>query len=169
MQTPVRNTRNYNITDFTLPEGMQATPQELQQMVSIVNAAEGRKATVNNLLAYAVQRANDQIAAMRDAQASETAEWQKKIEADPEFGGTFLEATKNEVKRVLAQFGSPELEKILNETGLGNHPELFRFVARLAGATKEAQPGPTAGAKPNGAMTPQEVARRFFGASTAQG
>lgn len=139
-------------------------------MIKLVNEAPGRKATVNGLLGFAMQRANEQLASMQAAQRAEHEAWAKSLAEDKDFGGAKFAPTQNEVKRVLAQFGSPALEKVLNETGLGNHPELFRFFARVAGVTKEARPGPTAGAKPaNGAMSQEDLAKRFFSGSTAQG
>lgn len=35
------------------------------------------------------------------------------------------------------KFGSPELKQYLNETGLGNHPELVRIFANIGKAMSE--------------------------------
>ena len=47
-------------------------------------------------------------------------------------------ATKPEfAKKAFDQFGTPELKTFLNDTGLGNHPELVRWAFRVGGALSE--------------------------------
>jgi len=37
-------------------------------------------------------------------------------------------------KKALDSFGTPELRTLLNESGIGNHPELIRFMVRAGKA-----------------------------------
>jgi len=58
------------------------------------------------------------------------AAWENAAKADPEFGGDKLGENMATAKKALDKFGSPELTKMLNDTGLGNHPELIRAFFR---------------------------------------
>lgn len=64
-------------------------------------------------------------------------EWSAALKADKEFGGAHLEANIQQAQRIVAKYGDAELKKMLNETGIGDHPALFRFVARIAKADAE--------------------------------
>lgn len=61
-------------------------------------------------------------------------EWQDTSKADKEFGGDKLNENLAYAKQALDKFGSPELKKMLNETGLGNNPEVIRFFYRAGKA-----------------------------------
>ncbi|WP_375650698.1 hypothetical protein [Bartonella sp. OT172YNZD] len=50
---------------------------------------------------------------------------------DEEFGGEKLQENLAIAQRAMGQFGSPELKEFLNQSGLGNHPELIRAFYRV--------------------------------------
>lgn len=64
-----------------------------------------------------------------EAWQQQTIEWAETIKADKELGS--VESIGNAQKAV-DQFGTPELKQYLNDSGLGNHPELFRIFQELA-------------------------------------
>ena len=57
-------------------------------------------------------------------------EWAETSKADKEFGGDKLRENLGVAKQALDKFGSDEFKKFINETGLGNHPEVIRFFYR---------------------------------------
>lgn len=63
--------------------------------------------------------------------------WEKQILADKDLGGQNYDATKATARRAIAQFGTPGLRQLLEETGLGSNPEVVRFVARVGQALAE--------------------------------
>ena len=69
------------------------------------------------------------------AQKPET--WLNDAKADKEIGGEGFGENTELAKRVLAKFGSDTFKKVLNETGLGNHPELLRVFVRIGKAMSE--------------------------------
>lgn len=88
-----------------------------------------------------------------------TTEWSKTWEGDKEIGGDAFKVNAELAKRVVDRFGSPDLKKALNDTGLGNHPELGRLLVRIGKAMSEDQlvlPG----SQPGGKRPPEEV---FYG------
>ena len=61
-------------------------------------------------------------------------EWAETSKADKEFGGEKLQENLGFAKRAMDAYATPELKALLNDTGLGNHPEVIRFFVR-AGKT----------------------------------
>lgn len=57
--------------------------------------------------------------------------------ADPDIGGERLEQSLSAARRALDAFGNDALRDMLAETGLGNHPELVRFMTRAGQAIGE--------------------------------
>lgn len=59
-----------------------------------------------------------------------TAQWAKEAKADKEFGGDAFDKNMA-VARQAMQFATPELRKVLDDSGLGNHPEVIRWMFRV--------------------------------------
>lgn len=60
--------------------------------------------------------------------------WYKQVLADKELGGQNYDTTKLDIGRAMDRFGTPELRRFLNDSQLGFHPELVRFVAKIGKA-----------------------------------
>lgn len=75
--------------------------------------------------------------AQQDAIQRVQAEWTQAAQTDKEFGGEKLQENLATAKKALETFGSPELVKMLNETGLGNNPEMIRAFYRAGKAISE--------------------------------
>lgn len=63
--------------------------------------------------------------------------WIADSKADKEFGGDKFDANMAITKKALDKFGSPELRTLLQESGLGNNPELIRAFYRAGMAISE--------------------------------
>ena len=91
-----------------------------------------------------VQQQNDQFAAIR-------ADWAKRAEADEEIGGKNWKSTQALAARALDAFGAEkgsEFRALLDETGLGNHPEMIRMFKKIGEAVGEDGVFPRGDAKP---------------------
>ncbi|WP_336193143.1 peptidase [Providencia stuartii] len=76
-----------------------------------------------------------QIAKQQEAAWQKQAtEWAETVKADKELGS--VESIGN-AQKAMDQFGTPELKQYLNDSGLGNHPELFRIFSRIGKAMSE--------------------------------
>lgn len=76
-----------------------------------------------------------QIAKQQEAAwQKQVTEWAETIKADKELGS--VESIGN-AQKAMDQFGTPELKQYLNDSGLGNHPELFRIFSRIGKAMSE--------------------------------
>jgi hypothetical protein len=60
--------------------------------------------------------------------------WLEQARTDKEIGGDNFNANTELAKRVVERFGTDEFKKALDESGLGNHPELVRILARIGKA-----------------------------------
>lgn len=65
------------------------------------------------------------------------AEWAQAAKADGEFGGEQMDESLATAKKALDAFGTAGLRALLNESGLGNHPEVIRLFYRTGKAISE--------------------------------
>jgi hypothetical protein len=157
-----------------------ATPEPAPADYSTVKAPDGSKldpARVAALTSWAKDKKlppevaqdvlNREHEALASYEASQVAALEKQKETwladlknDKEIGGEKLNASVEPARRLIDKFGSPEFKKALDDTGLGNHPELVRFVARIAKAVGEDNLVLPSGAG-GGAKDPREL---FYGA-----
>ncbi|MDD4913293.1 MAG: hypothetical protein PHP57_13450 [Sideroxydans sp.] len=90
----------------------------------------------------AAQKILDKMAPALQKQQAEmfeamTTKWATEAKADKEFGGDKLNENMAVVKKAMDTFGTPELRTLLNDTGLGNHPEFIRAFYRAGKAISE--------------------------------
>ena len=57
--------------------------------------------------------------------------------SDDEFGGETFDANLKVAKSALDAFGTDPFKQLLSESGLGNHPEVIRFMYRAGKAISE--------------------------------
>ena len=69
-----------------------------------------------------------------DAWQKQVTDWAESVQADKDLSS--VESIGN-AQKAMEQFGTPELKEYLNETGLGNHPELIRIFSRIGKAMSE--------------------------------
>jgi hypothetical protein len=74
------------------------------------------------------------LQAQEQAIQDATAQWIEQVKTDKELGGEAFNANLATAKTALTRFGSPELTKLLDESRLGNHPEVIRFFHRVGKA-----------------------------------
>ena len=72
-----------------------------------------------------------------DAFEQQKETWKTAVKADKEIGGDKFDVSVKDALRVLNTIGTPELKKVFDDYGLGNHPEFVRVFARMAKHFKE--------------------------------
>jgi hypothetical protein len=133
--------------EFSIPEGSTLDAEGLEAFSEIAKDL--------NLSQDAAQKMIDKMApemAARQAEAIKAvqAEWLEGSKVDKEFGGEKLNENLSVAKKALDTFGTPELRTLLNETGLGNHPEIIRMMYRAGKAISEDKFVPATGGSPAG-------------------
>jgi hypothetical protein len=120
--------------EFKAPEGATLDDAVVSQFSEVAKEL--------NLPQDAAQKILDKMAPAMAARQAEQIEairtdWANTARADKEFGGEKLTENLGVAKKALDQFGTPELRALLNDTGMGNHPEVIRFMYRAGKAISE--------------------------------
>ncbi len=127
-----------------------------------VLTAFGEVAKELDLPQDAAQKVLDKVAPViqaRQAAQVEQArtEWAESSKSDDEFGGENLNANLEVAKTALDAFGTDPLKQLLSESGLGNHPEVIRFMYRAGKAISEdSYVGNSQGANAQGSKVPKD-------------
>lgn len=96
-----------------------------------------------NLLMPLAGRFAERIATQQqDAFQAVASDWAREAQKDPEIGGSKWDETANYVAKALDNFGAPSVKdkdgnetnpfrKLLNDSKLGNHPEMIRMFRKV--------------------------------------
>lgn len=127
--------------DFKLPEG---TTLEAAQLTELHTAAkdlglsqEAAQKYVDRTLADRKATETSVITKAQESVKQQALGWKTQTEADPEIGGTAFKDNLATAVKARDQFATPELTKMLNDSGLGNHPEVVRFFYKVGKAMSE--------------------------------
>ena len=107
-----------------------------------VLTAFGEVAKELDLPQEAAQKVLDKVAPVIQARQAEQVEkarveWAEDSKSDEEFGGETFNANIEVAKTALNAFGTEPFKQLLSESGLGNHPEVIRFMYRAGKAISE--------------------------------
>jgi hypothetical protein len=120
--------------EFTAPEGTQMDEGALSDFAALakdLKLSQVEAQTVIDKMAPAMQaRQSEAIQKASDA-------WMASATSDKEYGGDKLTDSLSSAKKALDAFGTPELQSLLNDSRLGNHPEVIRFMVRAGKAISE--------------------------------
>lgn len=123
---------------FTAPEGGELNAEALALFEPLF-----RKADLSNEHAqeFVAAFAKDVIpqweASLQQAQQTISTQWAESLKTDKEFGGANYSQNEHLAQSAIERFGGPELKTLLNETGFGNNPDLFRAFFRVGKAMAE--------------------------------
>lgn len=119
---------------FNAPEGQEYDDQFVKAYGDVAKelnlSQEDAQKLLDKVSPVVRERQQAQIDAVKQG-------WLDNSRGDKEFGGDKLEANLAVAKTALDKFGTPELKQLMNQTGLGNHPELIRFFYRAGKAISE--------------------------------
>lgn len=120
--------------DFQSPEGLTLDGTVLEQFSAAAKEMDlpqdKAQLMLDKMAPVLAQRQAEQIQAVRT-------EWADTSRADKEFGGDKLGDSLATAKKAMDAFATPELRTLLDESGLGNHPEVIRLFYRTGKAMSE--------------------------------
>lgn len=124
------------------PEHYAFQPVEGMHLSEEVLGSFSEVAKELNLAQDAAQHMLDRVAPAiaRQQQAAIQAvneQWVSQVKADKEIGGDRLQQNLAIAKKARDAFGTDGLRKLLNESRIGNHPEMIRFFVRAGQAISE--------------------------------
>lgn len=123
--------------ELKLPENSQLDESVIERISSFAKEKGLTNDQAQQILDYESQSLDRFNEAQTEHIKSVTESWKADAVKDKEFGGEAFAKNVELAKRVAVKFGSEDFLKTLNETGLGNHPELIRVFFRVGKAMGE--------------------------------
>jgi hypothetical protein len=153
--------------ELKLPEGIQADKAMLDGFTKLATekgiSPEAAQAVLDFYVAQQKaaeeQGQKDFEKQQAEARQQQISKWEAEFKANKEFGGANLEATTAAQTAAMKRFGSPKLFELLDRTGLGSHPELQAFAARIGKALGEDTVGSGDGDRPTTQDSDPEAAK----------
>lgn len=132
------------------PEGLTIAPEHVEMAAPVFRELGLSNEAANKLMPVAAKFAESVVAQVDRESADAFATWKRDLirqaQADPEIGGAKWRDSINLAAHALDKLGAPAgspLRKLLDDTGVGNHPEMIRVFARagrLLGAKAPPRP-----------------------------
>lgn len=133
-------------TDFTAPEGVKLDPDAMNAFKELAKSSKLDQATAQKFIDLGAQSTLKQAQALQSAMKKTVSDWAEAAKVDKEFGGEKFAENVAIAKKGLEAVGNAELKKLLNESGIGSHPEVIRAFVKIGKLVSEdkAEPGRTA-------------------------
>lgn len=130
---------------FNLPDGMEMNTELLSEVTPIFKEAGLTQEQAQKFIDIHSQQLLAQEQGKLDAFNQLNQEWRDAVKNDKDIGGDNYDQSIANARTALNKFGTPELTKLLNETGIGNNPEVVRFMNSVGALLQEDQPGGPSG------------------------
>jgi len=125
--------------DFVVPEGLTIDAEVMDEFLPTAKELGLNQENAQKL----VDMASKLTEKMQQQQATQWQEqitgWAEQTRNDKELGGANLPQTLGVARQALQQFASPELNQLLKDSGIGNHPEMVRFAYKIGKAISDDQ------------------------------
>jgi hypothetical protein len=125
--------------EFTAPEGKALNPEVSEEFKALAKELGIGKDKAQKVvdLGFKLESAFESKMQSTMQQARQT--WLESSKSDKEFGGSAFDQNLGIARSAMKEFGTPELQALLNQSGLGNHPEIIRAFYK-AGKKIQEQP-----------------------------
>ena len=119
------------VYEFKAAEGQTFDPEFLKGYSEVARelnlTQEAAQTMIDKVGPVLAQQQQAQIARVRS-------EWAEASKVDAEFGGAKFDENLAVAKQSIDKFATPEFKQMLDDTGLGNHPEWIRYCYRVSKA-----------------------------------
>jgi hypothetical protein len=129
--------------DFAMPEGVTVDSELLAEATPIFKELGLTQEQAQKLVDFQAKQVQASSQSQVDAFNQLMNDWQEQAKNDKEFGGDKFEENIGIARSAIDKFGTPELKQLLEEHGVGNHPEVIRFMVKVGKLTAEDVPGGT--------------------------
>lgn len=123
--------------DFKLPEGMDMDAEVLGEFKGLAKELNIPQDKAQQLIDFQAKLATKQAEEYQAAVTKQGEQWAAAVKSDPELGGENYDKSVASAVKVIQAFGDDGLKELLNTSGLGNHPALFKFCHRVSQAISE--------------------------------
>lgn len=119
--------------DYTLPDGAAADPKMKAEFDKVAGGLDLSQKGAQQLVDHFAKVQAEQT----ERWVGQVKQWGEDSKADKEIGGANFAANAGIAMQAVETFGTPELKQVLNDYGLGNHPEVVRAFYRVGKAMGE--------------------------------
>lgn len=123
--------------EFKLPDGVKLQGEALDELKATAKELGLTQEQAQKVADLGAKQAQAFTTQLMEYQRTQTAEWANATKADKEIGGDKLDENLGVAKKALDTYATPELKKLLNDSGLGNHPEVIRTFFKVGKAISE--------------------------------
>ena len=134
--------------ELKLPEGVEVDKAFLEKAKAAWKDAGVPVEQQQKTLDLYASHVAEQNKAFEESQKKQRDEWRAAVKADPEMGGAKFDASSAKVAKAADKFFGEDGRKLLDLTGLGDHPVIFKALYKIgtlisedsiAGSVAEAQ------------------------------
>lgn len=129
--------------DFVMPEGIEVDAELLSEFEPVFKELKLTQEQAQKLVDIQAKQVEAGRQSQVDAFNQLMQDWSEQSKSDKEFGGDKFGENVKIAQSAVNQFGTPELKQLLEEHGVGNHPEVIRFMYKVGKLTQEDVPGNT--------------------------
>lgn len=126
-----------NYSEFSIPDGMTLDQDALNSFTPIARELNLTQDQAQKLVDMYTDRINAFQSAQMETVANVRKGWVEGIKTDNEIGGAAMAEKVGLAVKALDKFGTPELRRALEESGLGDHPEMVRVFYRIGKSMAE--------------------------------
>lgn len=123
--------------DFAVPDGVTVDPATMDEASGIFKEMNLSQENAQKLIDFQAKRAAEDMKNASDTWSKTMDEWAASAKSDKEFGGAKFEENISIAKEGKEAFGGEEFDNMLESTGVGNHPEMLRFLVKVGAVVKE--------------------------------
>lgn len=115
---------------FKLPEGFELSDERAEKFGEFAKSHNWNQDKAQEAIDFYTELKTEEIQQQTDEWNRQQTEWVDAIKADDELGKD-MAGTNKAIAGALDKFGTDELKTFMDESGMGNHPEMVRFFARV--------------------------------------
>lgn len=118
--------------EFKLPDGVEPDQKTLDEFTKVAKELKLSPENAQKL----VDLRSAAVVAAKEQHAATVKGWADEVKADKDLGGDKLPESLATAKKAI-DLGPPELKALLEESGLGNHPAVFKWAHAVGKALSE--------------------------------
>ena len=127
--------------DFAMPEGVTLDETVLAEATPIFKELGLNQEQAQKLIDFHAAQVQAGSQTQIDNFTQLMNDWREQSKNDSEFGGDKFEENVKIAQAAVTKYGTPGLKQLLEDHGVGNHPEVVRFMVNVGKTLKEDIPG----------------------------
>lgn len=119
------------VYEFKAPEGVKLDPAQLEAFTPIAKELGLSNEQAQRLVDLNTANVQAARTAQESAWKAVNKTWREETRADKDIGGAKYDENIGVASKAIDKFGTPELRKALDESGMGNHPAVVKFFVNV--------------------------------------